>query len=186
MNSFRFALARRRNALHYARESKRPEGLTSGRIDELSITELLFVLQTYVNTVLQVSTPFIGKLDSGSVRLPIGIYNSNSPGGQELRLSGIGGSLQPQKLNCPGIHDTIAIAIQSFLEEWFAAVCQCEQRHVRPELDIIRRPEDLAQRPVRNTKDGFHAPPQPPSQDRMLQVGLRLLDTGYGVALGQG
>ena len=49
MNSFRFALARRRSMLRFARESKRPEGLTSGRIDELSITELLFVLQMHVN-----------------------------------------------------------------------------------------------------------------------------------------
>ena len=71
MNSFRFALARRRNTLHYARESKRPEGLTSGRIDDLSITELLFVLQMHVNTVFQVSTHFIGKLDFSSSRLPV-------------------------------------------------------------------------------------------------------------------
>ena len=71
MNSFRFALARRSNTLRYARDSKRPEGLTSGRSDDLSITELLFVLQMHVNTVFQVITHFIGKLDSSSSRLPV-------------------------------------------------------------------------------------------------------------------
>ena len=78
MNSLAFALARRSNALHYARESKRPEGLTSGRSDDLSITELLFVLQMHVNILFQVSTHFLGKFDSGLARLPIDVYNLNT------------------------------------------------------------------------------------------------------------
>ena len=70
------------------------------------------------------------------------------------------------------VHRPIAVFVERFAEHRFILACQSEERHRRPELQVIGRAKYLLQRSTGNSHHGLYAAPEAKPKHGMLQIGL--------------